>query len=248
MCSTSLWTTARYKTLYILDSSSYINRVCNFLGGLMEFKEYAKVYDTINSKKDYRGECEFVYRWAGMPERIFDIGCGTANYWKYFPVKPTGLEKSERMKAMSNYKDDIVVGDITQGRSDSLGCKFDCVFALFDVLNYIKDHSWWKNLPIEQGGYFIFDIWDSKKVEADGFQTSVKIIDGIERRIFPNAICKDVVELEIEVKEDNKVIKETHQMYIHSKNDIRRFCGNDFKMVDIVKTNDWQCWYKLVKL
>jgi hypothetical protein len=131
---------------------------------MSNFVEYSKVYDLLNQDKKYQEECEFVYRWASMPNSIIDIGCGTANYWKYFPVRPLGIEKSKEMILQSEYFKDILCEDITEF-TPPRNIEFDCAIALFDVLNYIHDHSWWENLPIKKGGYFIFDIWDMEKVK-----------------------------------------------------------------------------------
>jgi len=213
-----------------------------------EFEKYAKVYDRVNKKKNYPDECEFVYRWGEMPKQILDIGCGTAHYWQYFPVKPIGIEKSAEMILNSKYASNIIRGDVKDFEFSKLK-NFDCAFALFDVINYIDDNTWWEKIPLKKGGYFIFDIWDSEKVKQEGFAaTRLFTKDGIERTIIPNQRFSDIVNLDISIVDGEENYTEKHTMYIHSKNDIRRFCGNNFKMADIVKTNTWQVWYKIVRL
>jgi len=62
-------------------------------------KHYARCYDWLNRSKPYRKEANFVCRWAGKPNWIFDIGCGTARHWQYYPedVRIFGIEKARSM-------------------------------------------------------------------------------------------------------------------------------------------------------
>jgi hypothetical protein len=87
-----------------------------------------------------------------------------------------------------------------------------------------------------------------EKVKKEGFETTNKIIGGVNRVIVPNRKFADRVDLDIIVDNNGELITETHNMFIYTKMDIIRFCGNSFKIVDIVKTNSWQIWYKLIRL
>lgn len=216
---------------------------------MRQFSRYAKVYETINSKKNYEAECEFLYHWAGKPNSIMDIGCGTANYWDYFPsAEIAGIEFSPEMIAMSKYKDYILNADITQMKWSDVGDDFDCAMALFDVINYIPFHDWWKFLPIKKGGYFIFDIWDLAKVRKDGFKNTECKVHNTYRLIIPEPKFRDVVDLNIIIDDNGEMFKEKHRMYLYSERDIRNFCGKEFKMVDKVSTKRWQTWFKLQRL
>ena len=206
------------------------------------FKEhYARFYDLFNEDKPYREEVQFVYKWAGRPQRIFDIGAGTGNYWKYYPkkVKLFGIEKSEAMIPKGKQ---IVCADITTYKHNG---KFDCATALFDVINYIQRHDWWKNLPLESGGLFIFDIWDKEKVNKDGFNPRIKKIGDVERTITPLNYDGKSIDLDISVVEDGVRFSETHKMYVYSHEDIERFCGDEFEIVETKETKTWQKWFKL---
>jgi SAM-dependent methyltransferase len=210
------------------------------------FRKYAQFYNAINSKKPYQKECEFVYEWAGKPKSILDIGCGTANYWQYFPVRPTGVELSPMMIEQSPYKDYIINADITD--APIMDKTFDCAIALFDVINYIPVHDWWKYLPIKQGGYFIFDMWDKNKAKKEGFKVTDTKCGDICRVIIPKVLYHDTVELSLIVIENNKLFKEKHTMYLYSEEDLRGFCGREFNIVDKLETESWQTWYKIEKL
>ena len=212
-------------------------------------KNYARYYEVFNESKPYKREAKFVYDWAGKPKSILDIGCGTANYWKHFTdddIRIMGFEKSEAMIAKSEHKDKIVCGDV---QTDIIGSKhkYDTVTALFDVLNYMPTHNWWKKLPLKQGGFFIFDIWDNDKVQEDGFSETKKMVRGVYRKITPIVSDGKYVDLNVHFTDWEITFQEIHRMYIYSDKDIEMFCGNEFKIVDTKKTKTWQKFYKLIK-
>ena len=76
--------------------------------------QYSKFYDLFNHDKPYKKEIEMIYKWAEYPKTIFDIGWGTANYWKYYPkkVQLLGIEKSKKMINKSKYRKHIIHDDI----------------------------------------------------------------------------------------------------------------------------------------
>ncbi len=203
------------------------------------FNQYAKYYDLINSNKNYKKEVDFIWLWAGKPETILDLGCGTASYWKYFPkdIRLVGIEKSEDMIKFSKYKNRILVSDIMDGLN--INKNFDCIVSLFDVINYLPNQNWWRKLPLKKGGYFIFDIWNLNKVNKEGFKTTKK-----GNRIIKAIRNKNKVVLDITLPD----CKETHIMYLYSDKDINKFCGKYFKIVDKKETDTWQTWYKLERV
>ena len=208
------------------------------------FNSYANYYDLFNQDKPYKKEIEFVYRWAGKPKSIFDIGCGTANYWKYYPKKTRifGVDKSESMIDQSKDHSEILKADITKIKIES---QFDCATALFDVINYIQKHDWWNKIPVKQGGYFLFDVWDTEKINKEGFRTTIKNVKNISRNIIPINHDGKSVELLIDIYVGKKVFREKHKMYLHTHADIVKFCGKEFEIDSVKATNTWQIWYKL---
>lgn len=206
-------------------------------------KKYSRYYDLFHREKPYKKEIDFVYKWAEKPKTIFDIGCGTAKYWKYYPDK-TAIVGIDKSRAMASIAGGIICADITKYEAQG---SFDCATALFDVLNYIPNLGWFDNIPVKKGGHFIFDVWDKEKVDRDGFEETHKKVNGIFRRITPGFYDGFDVELKIEVIESNKRFVENHQMYVHGLEDIERACGKDWQISGIQKTNTWQTWYKLKK-
>ena len=204
-------------------------------------ENYARHYDLFNHDKPYKKEIEFVYSWAGKPKSIFDIGAGTGSYWKYYPKGTIifGVDKSKDMVWQSK---DVVQADITKYVYTKE--RFDCATALFDVLNYIPKHDWWKNIPLKKGGYFIFDVWDKDKVNKDGFKKTTKVVNGITRTIYPIEGTNDSVDLNVVFGGSDQIFNELHKMYFYSMDDIKKFCGNDFEIVEVKPTKTWQVWYK----
>lgn len=213
-------------------------------------KNYSKFYDVLNSDKKYKKEIEFIHKWADKPEKIIDIGCGTANYWKYFP-QPTsvwGIEPSKFMREASPYRGRIFDLDATFiAELDFFKEPFDCATAIFNVINYMPQHEWWKDIPIKKGGYFIFDIYDKDKVVAEGFRETFKRVDNVSRRITPSGFDGNLVDLKIEVCNDGVTFFENHRLFLFSMEEIKKFCGEQFDIVDINHTKDWQTWVKLQK-
>lgn len=209
-------------------------------------RHYAKHYELFNLDKPYKKEIQFVYKWADKPKWIFDIGCGAAHYWKYYPdtVHIFGVDKSMDMVRRAESQGSIICADIKEYAHQHQG-KFECATALFDVMNYIDEHNWWRELPLEKGGFFIFDIWDKEKVSEDGFRETQKGVGKLTRTIRPLAVDGDSVELELMVDDDGVIIKERHKMYLHSHQDIEKFSEPDFKIEAVKKTKSWQTWYKL---
>ena len=207
------------------------------------FDKYAQYYDIINSDKNYKKDIDFVYTWAGKPKSVLDIGCGTASYWKYYPKQLiiNGVEKSLPMMYGCR---NVVCADITTKR---IGGEYECATALFDAMNYIPKHDWWKNLPIRKGGSFIFDIWDDKKVWTDGFKKTKKEVNGVTREITPIRFTGKYVDLKISVTYGEQSCVEEHRLYIYSEEDIEKFCGKEFELVSTRTTDTWQKYYKLVK-
>lgn len=202
---------------------------------------YARHYDAFNKDKPYKKEINFVYKWAEKPKWIFDIGAGNGSYWKYYPKRTNifGIEKSGAM-CWSNQR--IFQGDIQTYKHSG---RVDLVTALFDVINYIPDHSWWKDLPLDTGGYFIFDILNYESIMKEGFKETKKYADGIWRVITPIEQDNTSVRLKITLTNSTTCVSEIHTMYLYDHEDILGFCGDEFKFVDMKRTEKWQTWYRL---
>lgn len=222
-------------------------------------KKYSHYYDLFNSDKPYKDEIKFVYEWAEKPKSIFDIGAGTASYWKHYPqsVKLSGIERSAEMIQQKVGRGVLNQGDVmTLGRPKK---KYDCATALFDVLNYMPNLDWIDRIPVKRHGFFIFDVWDTDKIRREGFSVRTKKVGDFVRRITPlddsgkpitgsRFVPTDHVNLLIEVCAGRISFKEKHTMYLHTMGDIERACGDDYIVMDTRATDTWQRWYKLARI
>ena len=199
------------------------------------FQKYAEHYEILNRKKNYKEEIDFVWKWAGRPYRILDLGCGTAHYWQYFPGKTLirGFERSMEMKNLSPFKENIMTGDVCQV-DYSVYESFDCVTALFHVMNYLPDISFMDKLPIKDRGFFIFDLLRPGK-----FSITEREIDGVKRTITPLKQSGKKVSLEVKIEAGGETYKEVHDLTIWTQKDIEK---STLKIVDVRDS-----WFKLQK-
>lgn len=207
---------------------------------------YAQAYDLLNQNKPYQKEIEFVYEWAGRPQSILDLGCGTASYWKYFPLgtRVNGIERSSGMIRARPYFEangTILKGDIVRYEY-SLFEPFDCVTALFDVMNYVSDISWIDQLPLKKGKFFIFDVLDNKK---EKFTRTERELGDLKRVITPVRQDTNKVTLHVSLEGNGTHYSEDHELYLWKQKDIEK--ATAFEIVEVKQTETWQTWYKLRK-
>lgn len=204
-------------------------------------EHYARAYDALNDGKDYIAEAAFVYNWAGRPRTILDLGCGTARHWQYYPphVLMRGIDASRNMRGQAGKPNHITIGDI-RDIEYGLFAPFECVTALYDVVNYVDDLSWVDRLPLKRGKFFIFDIWDYDKIKRDGFEKRRKAIKGFDRTITPHIKTKRKVLLDVQCNG----MAERHDMTLWTLDDINA-CATKYNLTDIKFTSTWQLWVKL---
>src|SRR3990167_2386597 len=138
------------------------------------FGDYAQFYNLIYQRsKDYRLEADMVYRWAGNPESIVDLGCGTGLHHKYWKCVVFGIDRAAKMLALTKPNNHRIYAraDIEK---DIILHKHYCYTALFNVIGYCNLESIISQMQQPAGGIFIFDIWDKAKVDKEPFNTIVK--------------------------------------------------------------------------
>lgn len=145
------------------------------------FFEYAKLYDQLNSEKDYQAEVDFVVSLVGQNKDVIDFGCGTGSHDLLFAdrgYRVLGVELNEHMlqeaegkiSASDGSASDLQfeLGDI---RTFSAGRKFDAALSLFHVFNYLDNidavETALQNMSghLSRGGMALFDTWHGPAVE-----------------------------------------------------------------------------------
>lgn len=221
----------------------------------MSFKDYAKYYDQIYKNKDYKKEAEFVYKWAGKPKSILEIGCGTGQHAKYFPKRCVhiGIDKSLEMinqcpqtTPKRFFKSDIC--DYKRGELD-INVRFDAVFALFNVVGYVDIERFIENLLLKKGGYFIFDCWTWNS--GYDLEYRKKEFDSFTKYVFPLGETSSHCFLRILIINDNNkvVVDEIHHIRGYSTAMIELICSvYNYELVEIKYGKGWINHYKLRKL
>lgn len=106
------------------------------------YKDFAKYYDLVYSKKKYQKEVDFIDRILKKHtkgKKILDIACGTGNHAKLFQKKGynvIGIDKNKEMLKIARRK----VRKATFKEGDmgvfNLNRKFDAVLCMFTAINY----------------------------------------------------------------------------------------------------------------
>jgi len=215
---------------------------------MQSFRGYAKYYDMIYRKKPYAAEAMEVYRMAGKPKRILDIGAGTGRHartWCRF-AEVMCVEPSEEMVKVAYKHKNITyfVGQVTEF-FECFQYTFDAAFAMFNVLGYIGYIGGvFLHLPLKLGGYFIFDIWEpgpgqKPTVVIRKFKDFIRLVVPLEDPYYRIFI----------IKGNRIVVDEYHQVEVFQRESIEKMasvCG--FKVCSRKRLGGWSCRYKLQKV
>ena len=215
------------------------------------FTKFAEFYDLIYEDKPYKKEADMVYKWANRPGFILDLGCGTGQHAKHWVDRAFihGVDKSKTMlkKAYKNYR-------ITYQNGDIVKCNFeyglyDAVFAMFNVVGYLDYYQFEKllgNVPLEKGGYFIFDCWDYDKIYPKS-KTRVVTRDKITRISFLHHSA--TVFFYIYDKKHKLLCNEAHEITSYSAHLIKSIAKTKgYKVAGSKDTDGWVRWWRLKKL
>ena len=205
------------------------------------FKEYSKFYDKIYANRNYKAEAKFIYRWAGKPQVIADLGCGTGRHHKYWKCFIIGVDQSEEMLKYCKETKNRVYWQ--ENIEDFTGLYAPCFTALFNVVGYCNLDKVMGCMKQNKGEVFIFDCWDEKKVQETGFQSKEKVFKWGKVNIIPY-LGGLIIHI---TKKNGETITEEHDVHPYSIKRIKYLCkkyGYTYKRKD---TKTWQTWYRLVK-
>lgn len=215
------------------------------------FSDLAQVYDLIYSKKPYRKEAEFVYRWAKKPKTIIELGCGTGQHAKYLCKDAIvfGIDGSEEMLKRAHKAPNIYYYKEKIGKNLFMFPNVDCVLAMFNVVGYVLLEDCLPYLPLKKGGYFIFDCWDATKFDKDPPRLTMIEFKGGYRVAVSQRISKRLIKVNYHIIIGETATVETHLVEGYYHDDIAQLCERFGYKVDGIKTtNNWTMWYRLQKL
>lgn len=143
------------------------------------FRDYARVYDIIYRKKDYRKECLYLdrvfRRYAGIPVKdVLDVACGTGNHairlavmgYRVFGQDISKSMLKEARRKCLGLKNIKITGCFAMEKFLSTR-KFDACVAMFSSVDYILKINMlkraFKNIYacLKPGGVFTFDFWNA---------------------------------------------------------------------------------------
>jgi SAM-dependent methyltransferase len=176
--------------------------------------EYATVYDALYKNKNYEGEVDLIERilaehGASGPRRLLDLGCGTGNH--ALPLARRGhsvlavdrsasmLERA-RTKSFAELPAGTAVPVFQEGdiRDLDIHERFDAVLMMFSVLGYLHEDADLMAVlatvrrHLDQGGLFIFDVWNGHAVLADEpRERSTSVTDGAVRIVRKTRVRLD---------------------------------------------------------
>jgi SAM-dependent methyltransferase len=195
------------------------------------FKDYARYYDYLYKDKDYFKEVNYVeslvkrYSFHKV-KKILDLGCGTGNHATYLAKKGyyiTGIDLSKEMIKIAKLKQSERLQFHEANLINmSLKNKYDLVYSLFHVINYLTSNE---NLEkafkqvknyLQKGGLFIFDSWygpavlaDKPKIKIKNFEDdTVKIVRIATPKMYPN---ENIVEVNYKFVIEDKKSKGTRK-------------------------------------
>jgi SAM-dependent methyltransferase len=210
------------------------------------FNKYADYYNIIYRDKPYKQEAEFVYRWLGNPCLIVDIGCGTGQHAKYWSkkTKVIGVEKSKDMLARA-YKHK----NIQYCEKLPKGNKYVYFTAMFNVVGYLWLDTLLKYLPIEKGGFFVFDCWDTNKIKQKLPKIQLKKFKKFQRLMIPEIPFYPFIGFHIVIMGKDILYDEYHDLQSYSFKRIEQLCElYEYKIIAVKDTSTWTRWYKIQKV
>ncbi|MFT4061925.1 MAG: class I SAM-dependent methyltransferase [Edaphocola sp.] len=147
-------------------------------------------YDLFYQDKNYEQESSYIVhdilKLNPQAKNLLELGCGSGNYSRWFSKQGfniVGVDSSAHMLEMAAQKQIPNFSTVQANIADfELAEKFDVCVALFDVLSYLTESEdllacfHHVNAHLEDGGYFIFDVWNSGGVYADPPRTNTKTV------------------------------------------------------------------------
>ncbi len=204
------------------------------------FQDYAYYYNLFYEDKDYKAEAETVDKIlakCGLQHKnIINFGCGTGRHdlaleklgycCHGIDLSPSMIEVARENARLSGSSMAFDVADV---RAYEAGKKYDAAISLFHVMSYQNTNADIMNSfksvrkALNEGGYFLFDVWYGPGVLTDKPSVRVREVENEESKLIRIARPvmydkRNVVDVNYEVlvinKQSGKVqaIHEVHSM------------------------------------
>lgn len=193
------------------------------------YKKFAKYYDQVYSKKDYKNEVNFIdsilkkYKIKG--KLILDICCGTGNHASLLSKKGYtifGIDKNPQMLNLARKKVPQAKFKKADMKNFKLNKKFDVIICMFTAINYnltITDLTkTLKNFKehIKDNGVIIFDFPILKKpYQPHALFLNKDIIAFYERR-DNSQLTETIIYWILRKKNKTEVVQDIHQLRLYT--------------------------------
>ena len=206
------------------------------------YKTISYYYDEIMEVIEYDLWVNFVKPYLKKDSHILDLACGSgtfANSIANLGYKISGLDLSEEIinvakeKTKMNHNEiDYQVQDMSNFKYDN---KFDVITCFFDSINFLEENNI-KPLfdcvynHLEDGGYFIFDIFTYSKMKY----TNNKTLKGklaFAKYKWKMKVKKDILYHAITIKDNDETIVESYKEYYY---DYQKLLDERFKVIKVI--------------
>ncbi len=207
------------------------------------YKKFAYYYDEIMQEMNYDLWVEFVEPYLKKDDKILDLACGTGTFATMLKLKGydvSASDLSEEIIEIANEKRKInrldinfYVADMTNFRVDE---KQDVITCFFDSVNFLKDKNEVKKLfnsvysALKENGYFIFDIFSKEMLKEYSENELNEDYETFKIHWKTSLIKPDTLKHNIEITEDDEVIKESYYEYYY---DIKDILDKRFEIIKI---------------
>lgn len=206
---------------------------------LNNYNLLSKFYDIIYSKKPYKKELLYIKRLLKRSnfKNILEFGCGTGNYTKWFKIifstlQIVAVDNNKNMLAFAREKKidaNFIYGNLVNFTYKE---KFDVIFCLFHVINYVSNKKDLKNFfsnahkLLNNDGLIVFDYLDLQSVSDTEPKNKKKNFK------FENKKVTRITSSKLEKK--NNIISINHNYIVKTKNKIERYNDRfNLKFIDI---------------
>ena len=196
------------------------------------YKKFGYYYDEVMSQMEYGLWEEFVLDYIKKDDKILDLACGTGTLLSMLYVdgyenlygldlSDTIIEIANEKRKVNRFQIDFSVQDMTNFKYDT---KFNVITCFFDSINFLTQEQQIKKMfdcvyrHLEEGGYFIFDIFSKTMFEE---YKNNEIIDDYETfKLYwkTQQVDNNKLKHTITIQEDGIDIKEIYFEYYYELN------------------------------
>ena len=236
---------------YITRKDHNHNGVIDFLKNMSknEYKSFSYYYDEIMELIEYDGWVNLTKKYLNPTSKILDLACGSGTLAISLAndgYQVSGLDLSKEIiavakeKMITNHVEiDFSVKDMTNFNYDK---KFDVITCYFDSVNFLTHNevklmmnSVYNNL--NEGGYFIFDLFTLSKMKAF-HNLTIKDNLAFAKYKWKMQVKNNIIYHKIKITDGASKIVEKYHEYYHDVNEI---IDPRFKVISI--TTDFKDSY-----